>query len=245
MNSKETKNRQNLSYARGLINSSKFIYLFLPGFLGTPEDFTPLLSHLRCPAKVVPLSLEIEEVLLNEPLGTILVGYSMGGRIALQMQARYPQHFPSLILLSSHLGLKTQEERRLQKMREENWLQAMRTLSLDAFISQWYAQPLFSSLKDKPSLFTALVQHRTACNLPLHAALFEKFRLSNQEEIFPLPNTWLFYGTKDLKYADLYSNLAYTKRSVSDAGHAVHLENPASCARYIEEYDADLRRKTS
>lgn len=73
----------------------------------------------------------------------------MGGRIALALHHRYPKRFPHLILLSTHLGFQSEEEKLLKYRQDAFWKQALTSLPLPLFLKQWYAQDLFSSLTEK------------------------------------------------------------------------------------------------
>lgn len=90
--------------------------LFLHGFLGQKEDWEPLLAHLpvldiSCidlPYQATDIAVAVKEIAQT---AKIVVGYSAGGRLALELKARFPNDYGKVIALSAHPGLKTEEEK--------------------------------------------------------------------------------------------------------------------------------------
>ncbi len=77
----------------------------------------------------------------------ILVGYSMGGRVALAYTVRHSKRVSSLILESSSPGLKTKVEREERQVADRQLAERILTDGLPAFIDFWGNIPLFASQK--------------------------------------------------------------------------------------------------
>lgn len=75
----------------------------------------------------------------------ILVGYSMGGRIALYLAIHFTQHFQGVILESATPGLSSQLERDRRIAQDLKLAEQLESLNLADFIQQWYSKPLFAS----------------------------------------------------------------------------------------------------
>ena len=91
--------------------------VFLHGFLGSSLDWLEVLSYLPSfKSYLIDLpghgksAFHPELILPHFEEKIDLVGYSMGGRLALQYAAQNPQKIEKLILLSTHLGLFSEEE---------------------------------------------------------------------------------------------------------------------------------------
>jgi len=209
--------------------------LFLHGFMGNHTDWHAVVSHLPCTCLALDLpghgntpftpnfaSFLIRATQNLPPLH--LVGYSMGGRLALQFAARYPEKVASLTLISSHLGLKTGRAERLTKDKE--LAQEILSRSIDELLQIWYDQPIFESLKSKMDVRSM----RREQNREHLSLAFEAFSLGHQPDLSHI-SARLMVGALDEKYCAHYAPLPHT--IIPDAGHAAHLENPQAVAGAI------------
>lgn len=164
------------------------------GFLGSPADFS---------------FLQREDVIIHDlyemsgyPEITdqdILLGYSMGGRIALEIAENCHFRIQKLILISAHPGLSSDEDRMKRKTFENAILERLKALSLEEFLPWWNALPIF--IGDLP-IKVSPERYRKS------SELFEKYRLSKQVDYLPKlkahKNKILYIsGLQDQKYMDL------------------------------------------
>ncbi len=218
--------------------------IFLHGFLGAVEDWTPMIDKLKhnffCVAlELGPLelgSLETIECTLKElPLqAPAYVGYSMGGRTALQLPTIYPS-----AILSAHIGLDTEQEKALRWEEDLRWAQMLETQPIHSFLEQWYAQPLFQSLRNQHNLFEQILKRRSQQDPLTLALILRQMSLGKQPKITAYhPKTLFLFGEEDLKYEQFYATLPKTvlKKKIPKAGHAIHLENPDGCVEAIKQW---------
>jgi 2-succinyl-6-hydroxy-2,4-cyclohexadiene-1-carboxylate synthase len=193
--------------------------IFLHGFLGSSEDWNEVICHLptyRCLALSYPFHMDI-------PPNSTVVGYSMGGRMAL----RYPHR---KILISAHPGLTSAVEKRKRLKIDQQWKTLLET-DFTLFLKHWYDQPLFDSFREHP-LFAQYFSRRLQQNPQELMEILSKESLAHQTFSLPL-NADFIHGEKDLAYAALYRKLSIRSIEVPRAGHVVHLENPQACADAI------------
>ncbi len=205
--------------------------VFLHGFLGSPDDFDDViangLSHLPCICIELPghgktpFKTNFLEEMTSLPK-MHLIGYSMGGRLAMQYAQMFPDKVTSLTILSAHIGLQTEEEKAKRILLDEQLSQKM-VQSFDDFFKQWYDQPLFGGFK--PNL-AKRKQHNT---LEL-AKTMTHFSLGKQPLLEPKKALFVV-GERDRKYRELYPNAEV----VLNAAHMVHLENPSQVATLIKQ----------
>ena len=139
------------------------------------------------------------------------------------MQAELPK-----LLISAHPGLKTEEEKSARIAQEELWIEKLKTISLQQFFQEWYAQPLFSSLKCHPDFLRIL--ERRLKNDPL--VLLEQLKSHSLVSQKSLPRNAIFiHGQYDSTYKQLYA--ATTSHEIPHAGHACLFENPQATAETI------------
>lgn len=222
------------------------MHLFLHGFLGQKEDWNLLFSCMKSKRHAAidlpghgtaAMSTDIVLAVHDQmPKADYLIGYSAGGRIALELKERFPNDYGRLVLISTYLGMMNEQEKRNRWVQDRQWIELLNTSSLEAFLEKWYAQELFQSLVKNP-IFAELFARRKEQNPEMLAQFLHEYSVAKQQA-GPLPaNAILIYGEEDLKYATAYRKLAHLHPvyEIKNAGHAVHLENPVELAKVIEE----------
>ena len=77
-----------------------------------------------------------------------VVGYSMGGRIALQLLRTGSDKLASLTLESCNVGCATHEERAQATQRNQSWIDKIRRDGMESFVNYWETLPLFATQKE-------------------------------------------------------------------------------------------------
>lgn len=210
---------------------------FLHGFLGSPKDWIPLGLDGKCltlpghQGRPLDLSLLEKEI----PEKTSLIGYSLGGRLAIDFAYRYPERIKHLIILSANPSLESGREERI--LWDEKWATILETEGMDPFLEKWYAEPLFHTLnlnllKDRnqhdPKVLARVLRELSPAKLP---PMWEKLKT------FSFPMLFLF-GESDIKYRPIAERLRedFHVEIVPNSGHAIHIENPTYCAEHIQKF---------
>lgn len=102
----------------------------IAGFLGTPRDFQFLRDE----------GFEITVATRPPDEGDVLLGYSRGGRLALQALAEGAR-YRKAVVISSGLNLEAGREER--RARDEGWARRFEKDPWDEVLRDWNAQPLF------------------------------------------------------------------------------------------------------
>ena len=147
------------------LQSEVTIVLF-HGFLGGPEDWLPVIAHLPCNFNCHAIDLNTAEPLeqareqtkhfLDKKKGTpcFLMGYSMGGRLAWQLASYFYSSIKGLILLGAHPGLANEEDKKARRESDRMWIDLLQKGDITLFLNEWYAQPLFDTLRKNEFLFS-------------------------------------------------------------------------------------------
>ena len=249
--------------------------LLLHGFLGSHQDFAEILpalsQHFYCIIPDLPghgytltrgrgynflfmvqaISDFVDALNLQE---IYLLGYSMGGRLALCLACYFPGRYIRTILESASPGLKTDDEKWERYARDHELAYQLRTGSLPEFLTQWYNNPLFASLKDYPNVYAAMYQRRltnnaanladvlSGCSVGRQPAFWERLIELNASLVSPNNSIRLFVGELDAKFVAINQEmLACCPKMASlkifePCGHNIHLEASNAYAQAVIDY---------
>jgi len=92
-----------------------------------------------------PITFEtcIDDLLVAAPASFTLVGYSLGGRLALQLALAAPQRIERLVLISTSAGIEDDAARAARLESDLALADRLDRLSIEQFASEWLAGPLF------------------------------------------------------------------------------------------------------
>ncbi|MEG0259941.1 MAG: 2-succinyl-6-hydroxy-2,4-cyclohexadiene-1-carboxylate synthase [Lysinibacillus sp.] len=176
-----------------------------------------------------------------------LLGYSMGGRIALSYVIAYPHRVEKLILESASPGLQTAEERSARITRDEVLAAKIEVNGLESFVNAWENISLFETQKKLPDAVRLEIRSErlSQCITGLAGSLRgigTGKQPSNWSDLTQVENpVLLITGSLDEKFCRIASEMKMFLKNaenvtVNDAGHAIHVENPAEFATIVGKY---------
>ena len=163
-------------------------------------------------------------------------GYSMGGRILLDLRNKYSHLFSHLILESVNPGLDSKEERDHRLSSDQKLLlNTEKDLNKLAFLDKWYDSPLWGNLK-KHKHYSELINKKL---LKTDWTLWQKslnlFSIGLQTSYWKMlkteKNLTLLSGSRDKKYTLINKKLYSHNKKINliiilDSGHNIHYESP-------------------
>lgn len=186
------------------------------GFLGSPDDF----RFLERPGVILH---DLYKGVPETSPEDILIGYSMGGRLA--MELAFKNGFRKLILINAHPGLRINSEREQRSRWEEEVLAQLSRP--ETFLTWWNALPIFKA--DSPLK-----------NIPVGSDdLFKRMALSHQENFLPFLEAnaekvhWII-GRDDEKYSALAGELTEFDVRLVPGGHRL-FQHPEVLSPIIQE----------
>jgi 2-succinyl-6-hydroxy-2,4-cyclohexadiene-1-carboxylate synthase len=194
----------------------------LHGFLGNPRDWD-FLRDAGFEIETPPL-----DAIPNH--GDTLLGYSLGGRLALQALLN-GANYNRAILVSTGLGIEDEEARAARRASDEAWARRFESEDFDSVMADWNAQPVLAG----PSLPRtrddydprALREWSSGALPPVASRLHE----------LTIPTLWIA-GARDSKYAAEAHRAASLTRGqvaiVDHAGHRVPWEAPADFVHLLK-----------
>ncbi len=244
--------------------------LLLHGFTGSSQNWLPilpllapmrqiiavdLLGHGRSsvPTRPARYSMEAAAADLVDLLDqlaieqTDLLGYSMGGRLALYLAAQAPQRVGALILESASPGLKSKEEQLARREQDNTLADRIERDGLEAFVDYWESLPLWASQQQLPDDGRATLRQQRLQNNPVGLAhslrgMGTGAQPAQWARLGKLrPSTLLLAGELDEKFVAINREMAglipdARLEIVPGAGHAVHLERPSHYAALVGKF---------
>lgn len=223
----------------------------LPGFLGKPADFAAFAAELPW-TSVRALDPAVfprrpfhawAEWFLREHRADFaarpihLLGYSLGGRLALHVAEQAEAGGPGpagFFFVSTNPGLPA-EERTARRANDDKWAARFEREDWAETLRAWNAQEVFRGGAVEP------LRDAASYDRDQLAWVLREWSLGNQENFeerfarWRAPQLWIA-GAKDLKFAGIVENLrdrGAPGALIANASHRVHLDQPRSLALAI------------
>lgn len=252
------------------IEGSGFPLILLHGFTGDRSTWDPFISRWKSGSMAisidiaghgdtdVPASEESYTVtaaarMIHELMESLqfpradLLGYSMGGRLALSFAALYPGNVRKLILESASPGLETAEERMNRRNQDERLGEYIKENGIKAFVDYWENIPLFKTQKMLPADVQKQIREQRLQNSPEGLGLSLRGMGTGAQ-----PSWWgkltdikadtlLITGSEDVKFCTLAERMSKLIpvcqwETVFGAGHAIHVEEPEKFGTIVSEF---------
>ena len=171
-----------------------------------------------------------------------LLGYSLGGRLALYHASRQPPGLEALWLESAHPGLSA-SERPGRIAHDERWARRFEQEPLEDVLIDWYQQPVFVDLTEAQR--RRQIQRRLANRGPAVAQMLRSTSLGHQPPLWQwLESTSLpvsyFSGRRDTKFHTLATQLTrmapHLRHITLEGGHNLHAEQPGMIAQQLNAW---------
>lgn len=229
----------------------------LHGFGGCAQDFEALAQVEERVRPIIALDLpghgvqrdrldglEAFEDLMRELVSAIdrpfdLLGYSMGGRLALWAALNMDLPLHDLYLIGTTAGARDMRERGERLDFDDTLIRRLEHDSMQDFMVWWRSLPMVQSQERlKSPLYEAMIERRFLQDPVGILSAIRAFGTGRFTELWSdlenldLPVT-LIVGSEDEKYQDIAIEMAARLplsqiRMVPGAGHSPHLENPAT-----------------
>lgn len=242
-------------------DSAQPVLVFLHGLLGSGADWLPIIEQLEhYPTVCVDLPghglsalsncydfkeccHQISDTILthvapHRPI--VLIGYSMGGRIAMNGVAHNyfsALNIQQLIIEGGNFGLHSQREKDLRLEHDSHWAERFTSQPIEQVLSDWYQQPVFSSLNHEQR--QVLIAKRSANLGPQVAQMLMATSLAKQDYLLDeLKSSAMaihyICGEKDDKFSQLAERSGLSFSRVAGAGHNVHIEQSQAFAEIVK-----------
>jgi len=176
--------------------------------------------------------------------GGVLVGYSMGGRLAMRAALREPAAYRALVLLGATPGIDTDSRRRARREADEELADWMEQSRIEPIVNHWENQPVFATQSRD------VVERQRRGRLSHQPKkLAAMLRATGQGVLEPVWDelgalrmpVLAVAGESDDKYVQIAERMAERLPQgraavIRQAGHAAHLEQPDAFAELLLEF---------
>jgi 2-succinyl-6-hydroxy-2,4-cyclohexadiene-1-carboxylate synthase len=170
----------------------------------------------------------------------VLIGYSMGARMALHVALQYPEMVSQLVLISGTPGLMTMSERNARLQSDNELADRIEQIGTTAFIDEWLALPIFSGLTIETNQRNDRLQNspKGLADSLRHAGTGTQEPQWEKLHRLSMP-VHLIVGEHDKKFtaiAEEMKKLIPTSELtvIANVGHTVHLEEPTTTAKLLD-----------
>lgn len=178
---------------------------------------------------------------------TDLLGYSLGGRVAITFASLYPDRVRKLILESTTPGMKTESEKKARIQQDHQLAAKIEQDGLESFITYWESIPLFQTQLNLPVQVREQIRSQRLQNDPVGLANSLRGMGTGAQ-----PSWWdklasfdfetlLITGSLDVKFCkiaeEMASKLPIARHlSIKNCGHAIHVEEPEKFGTIVSEF---------
>lgn len=247
--------------------------LLLHGFSGRGADWEPIIARLADRFECIAVDLpghgltelppdparyRIEAAaadlaaLLAQTGPAHVLGYSMGGRLALYLGRYHAEGVRSLWLESASPGLRSEADRADRRRADEALAARIIADGISAFVAYWESLPLWDSQRDLPEVMRA---NQRAARLANDAAglagslrgMGTGVQPSLWDELSGLPMpVHIAAGARDAKFSAIAEAMVGAMSGTSlwiapGVGHNIHLEMPDAFADWLGDHTPSTR----
>lgn len=176
-----------------------------------------------------------------------VLGYSMGGRLALTFALSYPERVRKLILESASPGLPTEEERLDRRKKDANLAKLINEQGIVTFVDYWENIPLFSTMNTLSESIKETIRKQRLSNSQKGLAnsllgMGTGSQPSWWEDLDKLRCELLVLaGEKDEKFSRIAEKIkSNTKKSslwvFHESGHTIHVEELEKFGTIVSDF---------
>ncbi len=224
----------------------------LPGFLGLPSDWDVLgwKNVYGVELNAFPwVSLSDWPLFFHSWLDSqkeekeekeILMGYSLGGRLALHSLLHSPQRWKAAIFISTHPGLIDSRARQERQKEDEEWARRFETQEWASLMQDWNRRAVFAKDSFCFDRREENYDRRWLAHLLRDASLAKQPDFRSQIAALPLPLLWVT-GADDWQYGQLAASLIFAhphsrRVQIEQAGHRVPWEQPEQFSNEVSTF---------
>jgi 2-succinyl-6-hydroxy-2,4-cyclohexadiene-1-carboxylate synthase len=220
----------------------------IPGFLGLPTDWNFLQWKHLIGVDLYAFSwssLSEWAMQLNEWVDSskkkpsVLMGYSLGGRLALHALLDRPEQWQAAIIISAHPGLANDHERKKRRENDQKWAERFEREEWTSLMQAWNGQEVFAQDHVHFCRQEQDYQRSQLTQILIQGSVAQQEDLRKQIAISSVPLLWIT-GSNDRRYCQIAQDLTFAHPSrwqqIAQAGHRVPWEQPQMFFQIVKNF---------
>jgi 2-succinyl-6-hydroxy-2,4-cyclohexadiene-1-carboxylate synthase len=168
----------------------------------------------------------------------ILMGYSLGGRLALHALIDQPARWQAAIIISAHPGLVSAQSERIKS--DEDWARRFEEEAWPSLMQAWNGRAAFAQDGFTFDRHEHDYQRQQLATILRNGSLGKQEHLVKSIENLPFPILWIT-GQKDRTYTDLAAQLCFKNSNskkviIPEAGHRAPWEKPLFFKQFVDQF---------
>lgn len=179
----------------------------------------------------------------------ILIGYSLGGRLAMHAVLAKESFWQGAIIVAANPGLLSKEDQQNRWHSDQKWIQRFQNEPWEGVMKDWNQQKVFDHSQNMPSKQN-LMPHEVPLLREQATTLMKNFSLGKQENLqhklrhIKTPILWIT-GENDKKFTCLAreicdENQNFSHAVVPHAGHRVPWDNPSQFVHLTNKFISSI-----
>lgn len=193
-----------------------------------------------CPMPLDKIGNTLAEEIRRVDPEPILVGYSMGGRLALHALLADPDLWKAGVIISAHPGLRNESERIQRRQKDAEWSTLALKGEWSDFLEQWNDQGVLAGAGEMPDRLGLKSRRASVARSFVDWSLGAQADLSLDLKKVTCPVLWLT-GESDTKFTDIaqrvVGNLPKAEHQIiPQCGHRIPWEKPSEFLQVCEGF---------
>lgn len=172
----------------------------------------------------------------------ILVGYSLGGRLAMQAFKQDPDLWQKVILISANPGFTdlAVTDRQQRMVSDQKWAQKFQTENWSQVMQDWNGQPVFAGNKNEPARVEQNYSKEQLAHVLTEWSLARQLDMRSFLSEYKNKLVWVS-GEQDEKFVQLAQTLQkeigpFAAEVIPLASHRVLFDQPSQLAKVLSIY---------
>jgi 2-succinyl-6-hydroxy-2,4-cyclohexadiene-1-carboxylate synthase len=175
---------------------------------------------------------------------SFIMGYSLGGRLALHALLDNPSKWAGAVIVSSHPGFQTEDEKKQRILNDYKWAERFENEPWEQLMKDWQGQTVFANIPHPLKRNESEFDRKQLAHLLRSCSRGFQTNLIGSIQKVDKPILWVC-GELDQVYTKSSEEISFSHPKskivvVKDAGHRVPWEQPKPFAHLVNQFIKEI-----